>query len=612
MRIAITLVMIMALNLTPLLGQNTIERVEPPNWWVGMEYNSVELLIYGKDIAANDVRLKTYENVQLQSVKKAANPNYLFVTIAIGEQAQPGNLQLDFHKNGTSAFVHEYELKARENNRKNLAGFNSTDAIYLITPDRFVNGDPDNDAVAGMLEKPNRKDKGGRHGGDVQGIVNSLDAIKDMGFTAIWTNPILENNMPSYSYHGYAITDFYKVDPRYGSNESYKKMVEKASDKGMKVIMDMIANHCGLEHWWMKDLPSEDWINQWDTYTQTNHKKTVVLDPYATKKDTKEFFDGWFVPTMPDLNQRNASMANYLIQNTLWWIEYSGIAGIRMDTYPYPDMYFMRDWTAAVMKEYPNFNIVGEEWVLRPTIVSYWQKGKENTNGYTSELKSVMDFPIQHALSTSLNDAGSWNAVYEELGQDYLYPDPNNLVVFPDNHDMSRIYTQLNEDADLVKLALTYVATVRGIPQIYYGTEILMGNKGTEDHGIIRTDYPGGWAKDKVNAFTGDGLTKEQKDAKAYLSKLFNWRKNAEVIHNGKLIHFAPKDNIYVYFRYNEHQKVMVILNKDANAKLLDVVEYQEVLKGSVSGKDVLTGKQFKNANTINVPAKTAMIIEID
>ncbi|WP_010520181.1 glycoside hydrolase family 13 protein [Croceivirga radicis] len=612
MRIAITLVMIMVLNLTPLLGQNTIERVEPPNWWVGMEYNSVELLIYGKDIAANDVRLKTYENVQLQSVKKAANPNYLFVTIAIGEQAQPGNLQLDFHKNGTSTFIHEYELKARENNRKNIAGFNSTDAIYLITPDRFVNGDPDNDAVAGMLEKPNRKDKGGRHGGDVQGIVNSLDAIKDMGFTAIWTNPILENNMPSYSYHGYAITDFYKVDPRYGSNESYKKMVEKASDKGMKVIMDMIANHCGLEHWWMKDLPSEDWINQWDTYTQTNHKKTVVLDPYATKKDTKEFFDGWFVPTMPDLNQRNASMANYLIQNTLWWIEYSGIAGIRMDTYPYPDMYFMRDWTAAVMKEYPNFNIVGEEWVLRPTIVSYWQKGKENTNGYTSELKSVMDFPIQHALSTSLNDAGSWNAVYEELGQDYLYPDPNNLVVFPDNHDMSRIYTQLNEDADLVKLALTYVATVRGIPQIYYGTEILMGNKGTEDHGIIRTDYPGGWAKDKVNAFTGDGLTKEQKDAKAYLSKLFNWRKNAEVIHNGKLIHFAPKDNIYVYFRYNEHQKVMVILNKDANAKLLDVVDYREVLKGSVSGKDVLTGKQFKNANTINVSAKTAMIIEID
>ncbi|MFC4097337.1 glycoside hydrolase family 13 protein [Euzebyella saccharophila] len=612
MKVTSTLLLPLVFFCTHLTAQNSIERVEPPNWWVGMEYNTIELLVYGKSIASYDVALKTYKNVQLQSLKKVANPNYLFVTIAIGEKAQPGNLQLDFRKNGTSEFVQSYELKARENNRKNIEGFNTSDAIYLITPDRYVNGDPSNDAIERMSEQPNRKDKGGRHGGDVQGIVNSLDAIKDMGFTAIWTNPILENNMPNYSYHGYAITDFYKVDPRYGSNASYKEMVEKASKKGMKVIMDMIANHCGLEHWWMKDLPSEDWINQWDTYTQTNHKKTVVLDPYATKKDTREFFDGWFVPTMPDLNQRNTSMAKYLIQNTLWWIEYSGIAGIRMDTYPYPDMYFMRDWTAAVMKEYPNFNIVGEEWVLRPTIVSYWQKGKENANGYTSELKSVMDFPVQHALTKSLNDTNSWNAVYEELGQDYLYPDPNNLVVFPDNHDMSRIYTQLNEDAELVKLALTYIATIRGIPQIYYGTEILMGNKGTEDHGIIRKDYPGGWVKDKVNAFTGKGLTAEQKDTKAYLSKLFKWRKNAEVIHNGKLVHFAPKDNSYVYFRYNEQKKVMVILNKDSRARQLDVADYQEVLKGPLNGKDVLSGKGFENAHTIDIPAKKAMIIEIE
>lgn len=486
MKVTSTLLLALVFFCTHLTAQNTIERVEPPNWWVGMEYNTIELLVYGQDIATFDVALKPYNNVRLQSVKKVANSNYLFITLQIDDTAKPGNLALEFSKNNAVAFEQLYELKERENNRKNIEGFNTSDAIYLITPDRFVNGDPDNDAVAGMVEKPDRKDKGGRHGGDVQGIVNSLDAIKDMGFTAIWTNPILENNMPSYSYHGYAITDFYKVDPRYGSNASYKEMVEKASEKGMKVIMDMIANHCGLEHWWMKDLPSDDWINQWDTYTQTNHKKTVVLDPpYATKKDTKEFFDGWFVPTMPDLNQRNTSMAKYLIQNTLWWIEYSGIAGIRMDTYPYPDMYFMRDWTAAVMAEYPDFNIVGEEWVLRPTIVSYWQKGKENTNGYTSELKSVMDFPIQHALSTSLNDARSWNAVYEELGQDYLYPDPNNLVVFPDNHDMSRIYTQLNEDADLVKLALTYIATVRGIPQIYYGTEILMGNKAPKTMALL-------------------------------------------------------------------------------------------------------------------------------
>ncbi|NJB37682.1 glycoside hydrolase family 13 protein [Croceivirga sp. JEA036] len=610
MRITSFFTWILVLVLTQVTAQNSISRLEPPNWWVGMEYNTVELLVYGKDIATFDVALKPYDKVQLQSAKKVTNPNYLFITLQIDDTAKPGHLALEFKKNNSVVFEQPYELKARTNNRKNIEGFNTSDAIYLITPDRFVNGNPSNDAVSGMVEQPNRKDKGGRHGGDVQGIVNSLDAIKDMGFTAIWTNPILENNMPSYSYHGYAITDFYKVDPRYGSNEAYRAMVEKASEKGMKVIMDMIANHCGLEHWWMKDLPSDDWINQWDTYTQTNHKKTVVLDPYATKKDTKEFFDGWFVPTMPDLNQRNATMANYLIQNTLWWIEYSGIAGIRMDTYPYPDMYFMRDWTAAVMAEYPNFNIVGEEWVLRPTIVSYWQKGKENANGYTSELKSVMDFPIQHALVNSLNDTNSWNAVYEELGQDYLYPDPNNLVIFPDNHDMSRIFTQLNEDAALVKLALTYIATVRGIPQIYYGTEILMGNKGTEDHGIIRTDYPGGWAKDKVNAFTEKGLTAEQKDVKAYLSKLFNWRKNAEVIHNGKLIHFAPKDNVYVFFRYNENEKVMVILNK-GEATTLNVEDYLEVLGGNLNGTEILTNKTYNNVDHIDIAAKTAMVIEV-
>ncbi|TKD62505.1 glycoside hydrolase family 13 protein [Flavobacterium sp. ASW18X] len=611
MRITSFFTWILVLVLTQVTAQNSISRLEPPNWWVGMEYNTIELLVYGKDIATFDVALKPYDKVQLQSAKKVTNPNYLFINLQIDDTAQSGHLALEFKKNNSVVFEQPYELKARTNNRKNIEGFNTSDAIYLITPDRFVNGNPSNDAVAGMLEQPNRKDKGGRHGGDVQGIVNSLDAIKDMGFTAIWTNPILENNMPSYSYHGYAITDFYKVDPRYGSNEAYRAMVEQASEKGMKVIMDMIANHCGLEHWWMKDLPSDDWINQWDTYTQTNHKKTVVLDPYATKKDTKEFFDGWFVPTMPDLNQRNAAMANYLIQNTLWWIEYSGIAGIRMDTYPYPDMYFMRDWTAAVMGEYPNFNIVGEEWVLRPTIVSYWQKGKENANGYISELKSVMDFPIQHALVNSLNDTNSWNVVYEELGQDYLYPDPNNLVVFPDNHDMSRIFTQLNEDAALVKLALTYIATVRGIPQIYYGTEILMGNKGTEDHGIIRTDYPGGWAKDKVNAFTEKGLTAEQKDAKAYLSKLFNWRKNAEVIHNGKLIHFAPKDNVYVFFRYNENEKVMVILNK-GEATTLNVEDYLEVLGGNLNGTEILTNKTYNNMDHIDIAAKTAMVIEVE
>ncbi|MBD1260464.1 glycoside hydrolase family 13 protein [Maribacter polysiphoniae] len=599
-------------------GQQPINRVEPPNWWIGMQYNEVELMVYGQDIASYSVSLDDYEGVTLKQIKQVPNRNYLFLDLKIDGNARPGNLTLRFTKNEAEPVIHSYPLLKRDPESKNVAGFNSSDAIYLITPDRFVNGDTGNDTVDGLKEKADRTFKGGRHGGDVQGIVNSLDYIKDLGFTAIWINPILENDMQTYSYHGYSTTDFYKVDPRYGSNESFKSLCKEARDKGMKVIMDMIANHCGLDHWWMQDLPSEDWINQWPEYTETNHKKTVILDPYASKIDYKQFFDGWFVPSMPDLNQRNESMAKYLIQNTLWWIEYSGISGIRMDTYPYPDMYFMSDWTKAVMDEYPNFNIVGEEWVTRPTIVSYWQKGKKNQNGYTSYLKSLMDFPLQNALVTSLNKektwASSWTDLYETLGQDYLYPDPNNLVVFPDNHDMGRIYTQLNEDFDKYKLALTYIATVRGIPQIYYGTEILMKNPGTDDHGIIRSDFPGGWKNDKVNAFTGKGLSAKEKEAQGFVKKLMNWRKNSTLVHSGKLMHFAPKnqDETYVMFRYDDKEKIMVVLNKNTKDMELDLKPYKEILGDQLTGKDVLSGTEFTKAKKISVKAMGAMIIEVE
>ncbi len=598
-------------------GQQTINRVEPTNWWVGMHYNEIELMVYEKDIASYSVSMDAYEGVRLKQIKQVPNKNYLFLDIEIAGDTRPGNLTLRFTKNGSTSIVHSYPLLPRDPESKNVEGFDTADAIYLITPDRFVNGDVENDNVAGLKEKANRSFKGGRHGGDVKGIVNSLDYIKDLGFTAIWINPILENDMETYSYHGYSTTDFYKVDPRYGSNESFKALCKKAGEKGMKVIMDMIANHCGLDHWWMQDLPSGDWINQWPEYTETNHKKTVILDPYASKIDYKQFFDGWFVPSMPDLNQRNGSMAKYLIQNTLWWIEYSGISGIRMDTYPYPDMYFMSDWTKAVMDEYPNFNIVGEEWVTRPTIVSYWQKGKENHNGYDSYLKSLMDFPLQNALVTSLNKektwASSWTDLYETLGQDYLYPDPNNLVVFPDNHDMSRIYTQVNEDFEKYKLALTYIATVRGIPQIYYGTEILMKNPGTEDHGIIRSDFPGGWKNDKINAFTGKGLSAKEKEAQQFVKKLMNWRKDSPVIHHGKLMHFAPKnqDEIYVLFRYDDSGKIMVILNKNDKDMIVDLKPYQEILGNSLTGKDILYGTEFNAVKKISIKAMSSMIIEV-
>ena len=494
-RIFLFVVALICFNTISSFAQNPISRVEPPNWWTNMTYSEIELLIYGENLREYEVAIGNYQGVQLLDQKKAESDNYLFLTLKIEDRAQPGDLDLVFKGNNGQSFTYSYPILEREPNRRDIEGFDTSDVIYLITPDRFVNGNASNDNAKGYGDQADRTDWGGRHGGDIQGIKNSLGYIKDLGFTSIWMNPMLENKMPINSYHGYATTDYYSVDPRFGSNELFKDLCETATQQGLKVIMDMIANHCGSEHWWMKDLPFKDWINQWPEYTGTNHRKTVILDPYASKRDTKQFFDGWFVESMPDLNQRNPSMAKYLIQNSIWWIEYAGISGIRMDTYPYPDMYFMNDWTKAVMTEYPNFNIVGEEWVNRPSIVSYWQKGKQNPNGYESHLKSLMDFPLQQALVSSLKNkktwTSSWTALYEELGQDYLYPDPNNLVVFPDNHDMSRIYSQLNEDYGNYKLALTYLATVRGIPQLYYGTEILMKNRGSDDHGLIRSDFPG-------------------------------------------------------------------------------------------------------------------------
>ncbi len=598
-----------------LFAQSPIQRVEPPNWWIGMEHNEVELLIYGKDITSLTPSLK-YDGVVLKEIKMLSNRNYLFLTLSISQSAKPGNVPIVFTKVNSQPFTHNFPIQERTPGRKHIEGFTAADAMYLITPDRFANGDPTNDDITGMREKANRSNKGGRHGGDIEGMRKSLDYIKGLGFTAIWMNPVLENDMPTYSYHGYAATDFYKVDSRFGTNESYRQFCEEAGKKGIKIIMDMIANHCGLEHWWMKDLPSEDWINQWPAYTGTNHTRTVTIDPYASEYDKKRFFDGWFVPTMPDMNQRNPYMARYLIQNTLWWIEYAGISGIRMDTYPYPDMYFMSDWTVAVMKEYPNFNIVGEEWSLLPSVVSYWQKGKQNANGYTSELKSVMDFPLQDATRMALagqdNRNSKWGDVYLTLSQDYLYPDPMNLVIFPDNHDMSRIFSQVDEDFGKWKLALALFATMRGIPQVYYGTEVLMKNPGTNDHGIIRSDFPGGWAGDVVNAFTGDGLTSEQKEAQEFVRKLFNWRKNNSVIHSGKLKHFTPdRNDNYVYFRYNQNGKVMVILNKNEKEVNLELSRFEEVLKGYKTGLDIFTGREFTLEKSLTVPAKSPMILEL-
>jgi glycosidase len=606
-------VLIILITLNIVSGQIQLERVEPMFWWAGMKSPDLQLMVYGENISETDVVLK-YPGVELISVSKVQNPNYLFVDLKLSENAKPGSFDILFQQENETVESYNYVLKAREKGSAIRAGFDQSDVIYLITPDRFVNGNPANDQVEGMKELPDRTDRDGRHGGDIHGIINSLDYLQNMGFTAIWLNPVLENNMTQVSYHGYSTTDFYKVDPRYGSNQEYRELNDELDKRGMKLIMDMIFNHCGSEHWWMEDLPMADWINHYPEYKITTHRRTVNQDPHASEADYKAMVDGWFVPTMPDLNQENEFMKNYLIQNSIWWIEFVGLEGIRQDTWPYPDKKMMTEWTKRVLEEYPDFNIVGEEWSLNPAIVSYWQKGQKNFDGYECLLPSLMDFPLQSAVNRGLTNEEGWGSglieMYEMLANDFLYPDPDNLVVFPDNHDMSRFFVQMGEDVDLLKMGIAYFLTTRGIPQLYYGTEVLMTHPG-DHHGDIRAEFPGGWADHKVNAFTGKGLTTGQKEMQQYIATLQNWRKTKAVIHHGKLMHFVPEDGIYTYFRYNDDETVMVVLNKNPGKKMLSTERFSEIMKGYSSGKEIITSTTISDLSEIKVPAKAAMIIEL-
>jgi glycosidase len=590
-----------------------LERVEPQFWWAGMKSPELQLMVYGNKISETNVSLN-YPGVELVSTTKVHSPNYLFVNLRLAENVQPGKFEIQFTKEDKVVQSYIYELKAREKGSANRTGFNSSDVIYLITPDRFINGNPNNDWVEGMKEKPNRNDKDGRHGGDIQGIINSLDYLQKMGFTAVWLNPVLENNMKQVSYHGYSTTDFYKVDPRYGTNEEYRKLNDELDKRGMKLIMDMIFNHCGSEHWWMEDLPMNDWINNYPEYIITSHRRTVNQDPHASEADRNVMVDGWFVPTMPDLNQRNPFMEKYLIQNSIWWIEFVGLEGIRQDTWPYPDKNMMTTWTKQVLEEYANFNIVGEEWAMNPAIVSYWQKGKVNSDGYECFLPSLMDFPLQNAVSAGLRNDESWDSgliqIYESLANDFLYTDADNLVIFPDNHDMSRFYVQVGEDVDLLKMGVALFLTMRGIPQIYYGTEILMRHEGGE-HGNIRADFPGGWQGDKIDALTGAGLSTEQKEMQSYISKIQNWRKEKSIIHKGKLMHFVPQDGVYTYFRYNKNEVVMVMLNKNITEKTVATNRFSEIIKDFKTGLEIITHKRIEDISEIKIPAKTAVIVEL-
>ncbi|MCH1534768.1 MAG: glycoside hydrolase family 13 protein [Schleiferiaceae bacterium] len=590
-----------------------LHKIEPESWWVGMEMNTVEFMVYGKDISELIAESKTLEVLKSEGLE---SPNYLFVTAKIPEDAKVGDHTLVFRntkgKKIGRLMVH---IGAREEGSAARKGFSSADFVYLLTPDRFRNGDSNNDRVKGMIEGPDREFQGGRHGGDLAGVIQSLEYLKNLGVSSLWLNPVLENDMPSYSYHGYAMTDLYAVDARYGSNTLYKELADKAKEKGIGLIMDQVANHIGSSHPWMADLPSNDWVNQWPEFTQTNHMKVSRFDPHAADVDRKQFTNGWFVETMADLNQGNEKLARYLIQNSIWWVEYLGLHGIRMDTWPYPEKQFLADWTKAILDEYPNFNIVGEEWVSDPSLISYWQAGTAKMDDYTTYLPSVMDFPLQSALIEGLNGESGWRSsmtkVYESLANDYMYGDVNNIMIFPDNHDMSRIYTQLDEDFDKWKMAMTILFTTRGTLQLYYGTEILMGNPGTEDHGIIRSDFPGGWEGDQVNAFTGEGLTAQQKEAFAYIQSLALLRRESCALNMGTLLHYIPQNEVYVYFRTFEDEHKMIVLNRNSEEVSLDLGRFQQGLKGFSEAIEIWTGKTTTLQETLTLAPMGALIFEL-
>jgi neopullulanase len=604
---------LMLVSVSVVAQEVKLDRVEPPTWWTGFKNHSVQLLVRGSNIGRTTPELK-YSGVVLEKVNTVANPNYLFLDLTVTDKAKAGSFRITFKQKGRKVAEYLYKLDERRAGSAERKGFSSADVIYLLMPDRFANGDPSNDNIPGMKEQADRSNTDGRHGGDIKGISDHVGYLKDLGVTAVWSTPLLENNMEKYSYHGYAITDYYRIDPRYGTNEEYVALSDKLHANGLKLIMDMVFNHCGSGHWWMNDLPSPDWLNQWPEFTRTNYRAGTMTDPYVSAYDSVKFTSGWFDVTMPDLNQHNPFLAKYLIQNSIWWIEYAGLDGIRQDTYPYAFKDMMAQWDKAVLAEYPNFNIVGECWATVPEGIAYWQKDSKNRDGYNSYLPTVFDFAMYDALRLGFMENNGWNTgigrLYDLLSRDFVYPDPSRILIFADNHDVNRFLASVGQDVRKFQMALAFVLTSRGIPEIFYGTEALLTTTGEKNDGRLRIDSPGGWLGDTASMFTGAGLSKEQQDMAHYLHTILNWRKNSEVIHTGKLKHFIPADGVYVYFRYDQKNTVMVAINNSDEEKKLDREKYIEFLGNFSSGIDVVSGKRYDDLSAINVPSKTAVIIE--
>ncbi len=605
---------------TVAIAQNQL-RVNPTNWYVGMKNPNVQLLIYGDGVGLSQVNLQPYDGVTLTYVSTVENPNYLFLNLNISPATKAGSLTFDL-KSGNGNTQLQYPLHNR--NQTKPQPVTPADFIYLIMPDRFANGDYQNDKFADMADSNHdRTNPWQRHGGDLQGVINHLNYLKNLGVTALWLNPVIENDQPMTdeggqmrsAYHGYGFTDHYNVDKRLGGNETYKKLVDAAHQQGIKIIQDAVYNHAGLNHWILQDLPSKDWLNQWETYTNTSYKDQPLTDPYASKFDYEQTLKGWFVPHLPDLNQRNPFVANFLIQHALWTVEYFGIDAWRIDTYFYNDFDFMNRCNAALLAEYPEMLIFGESWVNSVANQAYFTQNNLQVP-QRCNLPSSMDFQVYFAINAALNENPGWNEgvqkLYQTLAQDYLYQHPERLVTFVDNHDLDRFLSVVGEDMAKFKMGLGWLMTLRGIPALYYGTEILEKNFKNPTDAEVRKDFPGGWKEDKVNKFTKSGRSAAENEVFEFTRKLAQLRTTSTAIATGKFTQFLPHDDgMYVYFRHDEQERIMVISNTGKDSRKLDTKRFTEILKTTTTGRDIFTGKVL-NLNDLTVAPKQQYILKIE
>ena len=591
-----------------------IEQVEPLCWWTNMEM-PLTLMFHGTDL--QDAKVSVQEVIGGKAMRgachglvprkqhNAGSPNYLFVDFGV---FQPGTYRITLKK-GNKKATYDYSIAERRSGSRERQSFTSADVVYLIMSDRFVDGDESNNSTKDTKEKADKNNVDGRWGGDIQGIINSFDHISKLGCTAIWPTPMLGDDEAEWSYHGYACSDYYHIDPRYGSNSLYAQMVKQAHEKGLKILMDMVPNHCGAAHWWMQDLPYKDWINQFDEFTNTNNCFTANYDINASEYDRLLSNRGWFDKPMPDMNLENPDLLKYFQQWAIWWIEYADLDGLRVDTYPYIEKNPGSEWLKAIRDEYPNINIVGECWTRPAPAVAYWQSGAKNFDGFDSNLPTVMDFPTEEAIRQALeNDGNYWGGgltrVYDALTMDYMYADVNKLLTFLGNHDMSRIRDAVKDkDIRRVKLAYVLLATMRGIPQVLYGDEYAMISKGEDPnaHSYLRAPLP-----------QGEEVTAEMQDMFDFQSKLFNWRKNEPVLHSGRTMHFLARNNTYAYFRYNDNEAVFVFANASEEPRIIPTDTYKEILgKYNAVGIDPLTGEEVDMNEELNIRGLETLIVKL-